>query len=144
MTAPQSTTTAEGSLGRDVLYAARYYLGNRWTLVAVASLAIVLGLYFGGWGWLVAAGLAPIILSTLPCLIMCAFGVCMMCRSNKTQSAVSREAADSTTSSSALSVAKMDRPTVGGSSCCHEEAREAPSPQVKQLQLAEERRDSDA
>lgn len=78
MTLPQSGTT-ERPLGRDLAYAARYYLRTRWTLVALASLAVVLGLYFGGWAWLVAAGLAPILLST-PCLIMCGLGVCMMCR----------------------------------------------------------------
>ncbi|MBY0331041.1 MAG: hypothetical protein K2X49_10260 [Acetobacteraceae bacterium] len=33
---------------------------------------------FGGWGWLVAAGLAPLLLSVLPCLVMCGLGFCMM------------------------------------------------------------------
>lgn len=143
MTAPQSTTTAEGSLGRDVLYAVRYYLGNRWTLLALAALAVILGLSFGGWGWLVAAGLAPIILSTLPCLIMCAFGVCMMCRGEKKTTA-SGDAAGSATSSAALGVAKMDQPTTGGSSCCGGRADEPQSPQVKQLQSTNERKDSHA
>ncbi|XSC45688.1 hypothetical protein ACF1BQ_006340 [Bradyrhizobium sp. RDT10] len=76
MTAPQSTTTTEPSLGRDVLNAARYYFGNRWFLLALGSLAVIAGLPFGGWAWLVAAGLAPIILSALPCLVMCGLGVC--------------------------------------------------------------------
>lgn len=143
MTAPQSTTAAEGSLGRDVLYAARYYLGNRWTLVAVAGLAVILGLSFGGWGWLVAAGLLPILLSTLPCLIMCGFGVCMMCRGEKKTTA-SGDAANSATSSAALGVAKMDQPAAGGSSCCGGGAEEAQSPQVKQLQSINERKDSHA
>lgn len=142
MTAPQSTTTAEGSLGRDVLYAARYYLGNRWVLVAAAVLAVAIGLSFGGWGWLVAAGLAPIILSTLPCLIMCAFGVCMMCRGEK--KTASGDAANSATSSAALGVAKMDQPTAGGSSCCGGGADEPQSPQVKQLQSINGRKDSHA
>lgn len=144
MTAPETNATAEGSLRRDALFAARYYLGNRWTILALAGLAVILGLVFGGWGWLVAAGLAPVILSTLPCLIMCAFGVCMMCR--KPQSAASPEAevADSTTSSTALGVAKMDQPMVGGSNCCHDRASDVAPPEVKQLQPAEERRDSHA
>ncbi len=119
MTAPQSTTTAESSLGRDVLYAARYYLGNRWALLSFVGVAVILGLSFGGWGWLVAAGLAPIILSTLPCLVMCGFGVCMMCRSNKTQSAASRDAVDAATSSTALGATKTQQSTAGDSSCCH-------------------------
>ncbi|MFH1343415.1 MAG: hypothetical protein ABIL01_19730 [Pseudomonadota bacterium] len=145
MTTPQSTATADRSLGRDVLNAARYYLGNRWILVGLASLAVIAGLSFGGWGWLVAAGLAPIILSALPCLVMCGFGVCMMCRSNKAPSTAPRDVVNATTSSSALSVAEIDRSsTLGGSSCCHEQADEAPASQVKQLQPAEERRDSHA
>ncbi len=144
MTVPQSTTTADASLSRLGLNVARYYLGNRWVLLALGVLAVALGLSFGGWGWLVAAGLVPILLSTLPCLVMCGFGVCMMCRSNKTQSAASRDAADQATSSAALGVAMMDRPTVGGSSCCHDEAVEAQSPQVKKVQSLDERRDSHA
>lgn len=144
MTVPQSTTTTEPSLGRDVLNAARYYLGNRWVLLALGSVAVIAGLSFGGWGWLVAAGLAPVILSMLPCLVMCGLGVCMMRRSGKTQSAASLDAADSATSSSAPHVARMERPIAGGSSCCHEQAAEVPPPQVKQLQPTEERRDAHA
>jgi hypothetical protein len=138
-------TKAESSLGRAVLYTARYYLGNRWGLLALGSLAVIIGLSFGGWGWLVAAGLAPIILSTLPCLVMCGLGMCMMCRSNKAPSAVSQIAADPATSPGALGVAKMDQPIVGGLSCCQGGAIEAQSPQVKQIQsLDEKRRDSHA
>lgn len=134
MTVPQSNATAEPSLARDVLYAARYYLGNRWTLVAVAGLAVILGLYFGGWGWLVAAGLVPVLLSTLPCLIMCGFGVCMMCRSDKAQSAASRDAADPTTSSTTLGVSKIQQPTAGDSNCCHgADQPNASRPDTKQV-----------
>ena len=144
MTEPQSTTTAERSLGRDVLNAARYYLGNRWALAVLGSLAVIAGLSFGGWGWLVAAGLAPVILSTLPCLVMCGLGVCMMCRSGKTQSTASLDAADSATSSTALGVARTERPIAGGSSCCHGGVDEPQSPQVKQVQAFNERTDSHA
>ena len=143
MTNSQPTTTAEGSLGRDVLYAVRYYLRNRWTLVVLASIAIVIGLASGGWGWLVAAGLAPILLATLPCLIMCGFGVCMMCRGEKNATA-SGAAANSATSSAALGIAKMDQAAAGGASCCHGDAVEAPSPQVKQVQPLDERKESHA
>jgi hypothetical protein len=121
MTLPQSTTTAEPSLGRDVLRAARYYLGSRWALLGLASLAVIAGLAFGGWGWLVAAGLAPVILSTLPCLVMCAFGVCMACRSSTTQSTASRDP-----------------------SCFNGASDRPSSPQVKQVQALGERSDADA
>jgi len=143
MTVPRSTTT-EPSLGRDVLNAARYYLSNRWVLLALGSVAVIAGLSFGGWGWLVAAGLAPVILSMLPCLVMCAFGVCMACRSGKTQSTASLNAADSATSSTALGVAKLEQPTAGGSSCCREEAVETARAPVKQVQTTDERGDSHA
>ena len=144
MTMPQSTTPANPLLGRDVLRAARYYLGNRWALLGLASLAVIAGLSFGGWGWLVAAGLAPVVLSTLPCLVMCAFGLCMMGRSSKTQSTASRDAVDSATSSPTLRVAQIEPPTVGGSSCFRGGTDEPQSPQVKQVQLLDERRDSHA
>src|SRR6266852_9999069 len=105
MTMPQSTTPANPSLGRDVLRAARYYLGNRWALLGLASLAVIAGLSFGGWGWLVAAGFAPVILSPLPCLVMCAFGICMMGRTDKSQATASRDAIDAATSSTVLGLA---------------------------------------
>src|SRR5216684_6291600 len=140
MTMPQSTTPTEPSLGRDVLRAARYYLGNRWALLGLASLAVIAGLSFGGWGWLVAAGLAPVILSVLPCLVMCALGICMMGSSDKSQSTASRNATDAATSSAIF--AKRDQ--LAGSSCCHDEATETRSPQVKQVQSDDERRDSHA
>ena len=143
MNAPQSTTTTEPSLGRDVLNATRYYLGNRWALPVLGSVAVIAGLSFGGWAWLVAAGLAPVILSTLPCLVMCGLGVCIACRSGKTQSTASLDAADSATSSTALGVAKGEQPIVGGSSC-HGATDEPQSPQVKQVQGLDERMDSHA
>lgn len=128
MTTPQPAATTESSLGRDLLYAARYYFGNRWALLALGGVAVAIGLYFGGWGWLVAAGLAPILLSTLPCLVMCAFGVCAMCRSNKTQSVVSSRAADSATSPTAPDSAKVEQSAAGRSSCC-ESADRTKAPQ---------------
>src|SRR6266478_5891345 len=105
MNAPRSTTTTEPSLGRDVLNATMYYLGNRWALLVLGSVAVIAGLSFGGWAWLVTAGLAPVILSMLPCLVMCGLSVCIACRSGKTQSTASLAAADSATSSTALGVA---------------------------------------
>jgi len=36
-----------------------------------------------GWPWLVAAGLAPIILALAPCAAMCALGLCMQRGSRK-------------------------------------------------------------
>jgi hypothetical protein len=46
-------------------------------LIGLAVVLIVAGGAFN-WSWLVAAGVAPIILATAPCLVMCALGLCMM------------------------------------------------------------------
>ncbi|GLR65375.1 hypothetical protein GCM10010909_00530 [Acidocella aquatica] len=44
-------------------------------LIVIGGGALAFG---GGWGRLVAIGVAPIILSILPCLVMCGLGLCMM------------------------------------------------------------------
>lgn len=56
---------------------ARQLLGNRFALLAIAALVLGLGAY-SNWGWLVAAGIAPILLSVAPCAAMCALGLCAM------------------------------------------------------------------
>jgi len=66
----------DGSLGRGVLYALRYYLGGRRGLLILATLALFGGLVFN-WSWLVAVGAAPLLLAALPCAAMCALGLCM-------------------------------------------------------------------
>ena len=76
MTNLPSTDTSDRSLARDILDAARYYLGGRRTLFILAIVLIVGGIALN-WGWLVAAGLAPIIIAVLPCAVMCALGLCM-------------------------------------------------------------------
>jgi hypothetical protein len=63
----------------------RSWIGDCRVLV-VAGLAVTgtgLGL---GWDWLTAVGVAPLIVSTAPCLIMCALGLCMMGRSRQAAS----------------------------------------------------------
>jgi YHS domain-containing protein len=76
MTDAQSTDTSDQSLTRDILYAVRYYLGGPRTLIILAVILIVGGVALN-WGWLVAAGLAPILIALLPCAVMCALGLCM-------------------------------------------------------------------
>lgn len=142
MTAPQSTTVGP-SLWREGLHIARYHLGNRWALLALGGVVLAAGIALN-WAWLVAAGLAPILLSTLPCLIMCGLGLCMLCRSGEKQTAASRDAADPATSSAALGVAKMDNPSAGAATCCHEQVNETEAPQVQQLRAIDERRNPHA
>ena len=136
MTDIRSSEPSAPSLTREGLYAVRYYLGNRWGLIGLIVLASAIGLYVGGWGWLVAAGLAPIILSTLPCLIMCGLGVCMMCKGQK-QSTASREATDAATSSTAFT-SKIDGRSAVSSNCCQEPTDEATPPRITQVRSIKE------
>ncbi|HEY4721004.1 MAG TPA: hypothetical protein VII92_04105, partial [Anaerolineae bacterium] len=76
MTNVPSTETSDKSLARDILDAARYYLGGRRTLFVLAA-GLIVGGIAANWGWLVAVGLAPILIAILPCAVMCALGLCM-------------------------------------------------------------------
>jgi len=51
-------------------------LVSRRGLIVMAGLVIASGLAFN-WDWLVAVGMAPILIATLPCLVMCGLGLCM-------------------------------------------------------------------
>lgn len=68
---------AETPLLRDILHALRYYLGGRRMLIP-AALVIVGGGLLLNWSWLVAAGMAPLLLAVLPCAVMCALGLGVM------------------------------------------------------------------
>jgi hypothetical protein len=76
MTVSDPAKLAPRSLAGDLFYATRYYLSGRIGLIAIAAAALGLGAYFN-WGWLVAAGIARILLTALPCAAMCALGLCM-------------------------------------------------------------------
>lgn len=76
MSITKSPDNQDISLTHDLLYAARYYLGGRRGLLALAAMALVSGLALN-WSWLVAAGIAPFLLGALPCVAMCALGLCM-------------------------------------------------------------------
>jgi hypothetical protein len=52
------------------------WLPNNGVLL-MAAVAAIGGGFVLNWGWLVAVGLAPLILSVLPCIAMCALGVCI-------------------------------------------------------------------
>jgi hypothetical protein len=111
-------TVGNKSFVRDILSYIRYALGNWREVLGLAVFASLTGLAFN-WSWLVAVGLAPILLGTLPCLLMCVFGACMMCRSGKEQP--SAQATDNEAVSLADSgVSTLRRP----SSCCRGSARD--------------------
>ena len=46
-------------------------------LLAIGALVLSIGASLN-WGWLVAAGIAPILIALAPCAIMCALGLCAM------------------------------------------------------------------
>lgn len=72
----ETARATETPLSQDLLHAARYYLGSRKGLIALAALIVVAGAALN-WSWLVAVGVAPLLLSLLPCVAMCALGLCM-------------------------------------------------------------------
>lgn len=76
MTTPRSRETTQTSLSQDLLYMIRYYLGGRRGPLILAGLALTAGLVLN-WSWLVAIGIAPILIAVLPCIAMCALGLCM-------------------------------------------------------------------
>jgi hypothetical protein len=54
----------------------RLILGSKRVWLALAAVAVLAGAAFN-WSWLVAVGLAPLLLTFLPCALMCAMGLCM-------------------------------------------------------------------
>ena len=73
-----STTTFPPDVARSWMRDRRVLAGSG--LVVVGS-----GLALG-WDWLTAIGIAPLIVSAAPCLLMCAFGLCMMGRGHHANS----------------------------------------------------------
>jgi hypothetical protein len=157
-----TTRRQDSSLTRDLLYAARYYLWRPRMLLTLAAVAIIAGLALN-WSWLVAAGLAPILISTLPCLIMCAFGFCMMCRSGEKTSAPVRDDAEVASPPTTLAAAATDKPSRGAklstyapdsieatappqaiAGCCQGSMNETKPEQTIDLQPNRERRDPHA
>ena len=71
-TRPEAKTT----LTQDVRALLSYWLRG-WRGLAVLGVAGVAAGLWLGWSSLVAAGLAPLLLGVLPCIAMCALGLCM-------------------------------------------------------------------
>ena len=109
MTISENSTSR--SLPQDVLFAAHHYLGRRAGFVAMAAIALGAGAYFN-WGWLVAAGIAPLIISIAPCAAMCALGLCM---SGRSRAAPAPDQASTTTEPTKLTTEANDK---HGKGCC--------------------------
>lgn len=71
-----SARTSETALSQDLIHALGYYLGGRRRLLVLAAGVVVVGVALN-WTWLVAVGVAPLLLALLPCAAMCALGLCM-------------------------------------------------------------------
>jgi hypothetical protein len=72
----QTTKTDQLSWATTIGGLARQYLGGRRGLIVLAIILIAAALSLN-WGWLAAAGIAPILLALAPCAVMCALGLCM-------------------------------------------------------------------
>jgi hypothetical protein len=76
MTTTQLPTIIENSRTPRFAQIARTYLTGRRGLIALAAIALIAGAAFN-WSWLVAVGIAPLLITALPCVAMCALGLCM-------------------------------------------------------------------
>lgn len=83
MTILNSPQPVQASLASNLSSSARSVVGNRFGLLAVTAGVLSLTAY-SSWGWLVAIGLAPILLAIAPCAAMCALGMCTMGGKSKT------------------------------------------------------------
>lgn len=82
MKEPEQASDDERPLSRDVRYALRYYLGGRTGLIALGAIVVVAGVALN-WSWLVALGVAPLLIALAPCAIMCALGLCAISMANR-------------------------------------------------------------
>jgi hypothetical protein len=133
-------TKAVNLLPGDSALTIRRYLRNRPFLLAVAIIALVAGAAIN-WGWLVALGIAPLLLSVLPCVVMCGLGFCcmkMMASSSEKQAGQSGNAAETAESLGALGIARLNEPSLDGPSCCHGDVKETAAPPVIAAQQRDE------
>jgi hypothetical protein len=91
----ETTKTSETPLTQDLLSLLRYWLGGRRGLIGLITLAVMAGAILN-WGWLVALGIAPLILALLPCAAMCALGLCMSKMMGNSSCASQQDAAKNT------------------------------------------------
>ena len=63
-------------LTSDIATLVRSQLSGRRGLLTLAAMTGFAGIALN-WSWLVAAGIAPILIAVLPCLVMCGLGLCM-------------------------------------------------------------------
>lgn len=104
-TSAESTKTDGLSWSEPIAGLARHYLSGRRGLVVLAVAIVAAGLVLN-WGWLVAVGVAPILLGLAPCTVMCALGLCMNKKGGKSCSSESNDKSAKAKSSSTPTGAK--------------------------------------
>lgn len=142
MTKATSMERRKDSLLRDWLLFARYRLGGGRMLLVFVAVAVIGGLTLN-WNWLVATGVASLMLALLPCAVMCALGLCahkLFGASGASERPRRTLAADQTEDLSAPSDSAAINPV---SNCCSDAANEAAPVQLESTS-DDERRDSNA
>lgn len=76
MSSPRRASARRSSLAQDWFYALRYWMRGRRALLLLVVVVVVVGGTLN-WSWLVAAGIAPLLVAALPCAAMCGLGLCM-------------------------------------------------------------------
>lgn len=113
----QAKKAEQLSLGSITIALARHYLGGRRGLIVLAVIALATGLV-SNWSWLVAAGIAPLLLALAPCAAMCALGLCMgrggdkSCSTQSDPADQAKKAGEPTTvDAAAIEAATLDQKT---------------------------------
>lgn len=96
--------SVSASLRKPYLDSLGRRLRSRSGLLVLAAIALGLGAALN-WSWLVAAGIAPILIALLPCAAMCALGLCMNQAMNR--STTSDAPSDATAEPSAAPFAQI-------------------------------------
>ena len=69
-------------------------LGHNRLLVGGAAVALIAAGLIWQWSWLVAIGVAPLLLSAAPCVAMCALGLCMHRMCSRTGTSAQNETSE--------------------------------------------------
>lgn len=85
-TTTKTKNANELTLTESIAALLQHYLGGHKGLILLAVTVAGVGMYFN-WSWLVAAGVAPVLLAVAPCAIMCGLGLCMNKMCGKSDSA---------------------------------------------------------
>ena len=112
MTIQTPTVTQTSQMGGIIRTVRPYFTGWR-GLLLLAMIALVAGAALN-WSWLVAAGVAPLLLTALPCVAMCALGLCankMMGKSCSAETAPDKAADLSADEPSLKAAAQLPRLT---------------------------------